>query len=101
MDDDYYPDKGTGDTYDKDVDALVNDERGLQWLAYHLAQFGGADDAANETRELLHLIEQFKQNLAQRANRLRAVWENTEKWVSHDRGEDDVRRALERYRAGE
>lgn len=86
--------------YLKDIDDLINAEGDLEWTVEQLTALGYADDVAHETQQIRGLIDQFKRDIQVRADRLRDVWENIDKWVSHDRGEDDVRRALERYRAG-
>ena len=66
-----------------------------------LVGLGYAEDAARETDEVLLMLLQLQALLKTRHARLAPVWRAVEWWDSCDSGEDEVKKALERYRNGE
>lgn len=81
-----------------DLDRLLEHEGDLEAMSLRLAGLGYAGDAARETEELLLLLRQWKNRAEARVERLRGVWKAIEWWDSSDWGEDDVRKALTKYR---
>ncbi len=73
----------------------------LEDMADSLAQLGYAEDAARETLDLLLKVRQIEVHLATRLKRLNDVWPAMEWWHSGDSSEDEVKRALARYRGEE
>jgi len=94
----------SGGSYDylssKDVADLLQAQETIQNMADRLAGLGYAQDAAKETQELLLTLRQFDNRISAMQNRLSNVWHAVEWWDSCDSGEDGVKNALEKYRAG-
>jgi hypothetical protein len=83
-----------------DLAELLSKESDLRDMADRLAGLGYAQDAAAETEELLVMLRQWKTRAEVRVRRLIDVWHAVEWWDSCDWSEEQVRTALERYRAG-
>ena len=86
--------------YSKDVEDLLHTQETIQNMADRLAGLGYASDAAKETQELLLTLRQFENRISAMKERLSDVWHSVEWWDSCDSGEDGVKNALEKYRAG-
>jgi len=86
--------------YSKDVEDLLHTQETIQNMADRLAGLGYASDAAKETQELLLTLRQFENRISAMKERLSDVWHSVEWWDSCDSGEDSVKNALEKYRAG-
>jgi len=86
--------------YSKDVEDLLHTQETIQNMADRLAGLGYASDAAKETQELLLTLRQFENRRSAMKERLSDVWHSVEWWDSCDSGEDSVKNALEKYRAG-
>lgn len=86
--------------YSKDVEDLLHMQETIQNMADRLAGLGYASDAAKETQELLLTLRQFENRISAMKERLSDVWHSVEWWDSCDSGEDSVKNALEKYRAG-
>lgn len=82
-----------------DLADLLNQENDLRDMADRLAGLGYAEDAARETEELLLMLRQWKIRADVRLQRLSPVWKAVEWWDSCDYSEEQVRQALEKYRA--
>lgn len=95
----------SGGSYDylchKDADELINSshcQSTIDAMASRLSGLGYAQDAANETEELLLIVRQVQTRLNVRIDRLRGIWRAVEWWDSADSGEDSVKEALQHYR---
>jgi hypothetical protein len=82
-----------------ELEQLTRRQGSLEAMAARLAGLGYAKDAAAETLELLLALRQFEINAMVRIDRLKGVWKAVEWWDSNDYSEDQVREALEEYRA--
>lgn len=94
----------SGGSYDylssKDVEDLLHSQETIQNMADRLAGLGYASDAAKETEMILLTLRQFENRIAAMKERLSGVWHSVEWWDSNDSGEESVKNALEKYRAG-
>ena len=86
--------------YSKDVEDLLHSQETVQNMADRLAGLGYASDAAKETEMILLTLRQFENRISAMKERLSEVWHSVEWWDSCDSGEDSVKNALEKYRAG-
>lgn len=80
-----------------DSDGVRNSEESLTHMANRLAGLPYAQDAAKETAALVLLLRQQETWVQAYIDRLKDVWHAVEWW---DSGEEDVKQALETYRAG-
>lgn len=81
-----------------DLADLLSHESDLRDMADRLAGLGYAEDAAQETEELLTMLRQWKVRAEVRIRRLSDVWHAVEWWDSCDYSEDQVHKALASYR---
>jgi len=86
--------------YSKDVEDLLHSQETIQNMADRLAGLGYASDAAKETEIILLTLRQFENRISAMKERLSDVWHSVEWWDSCDSGEESVKNALEKYRAG-
>ena len=70
----------------------------LEAMAERLSKLGWADDAAQETYEVLAILRQTETRLRVHNKRLNRVWHAVEWWDSGDSGPDALDEALSRYR---
>lgn len=77
---------------------LVDGLDDVQRMAEELAELGYADDVAEDTQALIRSIQGTELALNLLIARLSPVWREMEWWQSGDVGEDNLKRALERYR---
>lgn len=82
----------------KDADQIREREEELQWMADRLSELGYAQDAAQETMEVLLTIRAFETRMQARIDRLRGIWRAVEWWDSGDSGEDSLEHELKVYR---
>lgn len=84
----------------KDSSQLLSGEadEDLQEMADSLAELKYANDAAQETQDLLLTIRQSRNRIESSRKRLEAIWHSLEWWISGDSGEDEFKKSLERYR---
>lgn len=80
-----------------DPQQLVSRRADLEAMADRLAELPYAKDAAQETKEILALIDQVGDQIAARGRVIADVWHAVEWWDSADYGEDKVREALAAY----
>jgi hypothetical protein len=93
----------SGGSYDylcwaDDLDRLLEKQHHLEAMADRLAGLGYADDAAQETTDLLLTLRQWRIRAQAHVKRSRGVWKAVEWWDSADWDEDAVREALAKYR---
>jgi hypothetical protein len=84
--------------YAFDLDALLGKRRALEQMADRLEGLGYAQDAAKETRQLIHMLNQAESKIMACVDRLADVWKAVEWWDSCDSSEDDLKEALKEYR---
>jgi hypothetical protein len=84
--------------YVKDADDLLAMEDVLDRMASDLAAVGYAEDAAEETEHLLHVVRQYRVRANVTMRRLGGVWRAMEMWKSCDWSEDSIKDALREYR---
>lgn len=82
-----------------DLEMLFKRLPDLENMAQRLAGLGYARDVAMETESLLLTLRQADVAIMARVERLKDVWHDVEWWDSMDGGEDDVKAAIEKYRA--
>jgi hypothetical protein len=82
----------------KNADEIGSMEEQIQRMADRLAALGYADDAANETMETLKEIQESRNRIQTRLDRLRDVWKSVEWWDNCDTSEDGLKDALSKYR---
>lgn len=92
----------SGGSYDylcyKDALQLLDYEGPLSAMANRLTGLGYAQEAAQETSELLSIVQRTLKDIQIRAGHLRNVWQAVEWWDSGDWDEDGVKQALAEYR---
>lgn len=81
-----------------DTQDLLNATEELRQMSDRLAGLGYAQDAAQETEQLLLTLRQVQNRVSAIQQRLAPVWRAIEWWDSCDSGEDGVKAALARYR---
>jgi len=81
-----------------ELDRLLEKQHHLADMAERLAGLGYADDAAQETTDLLLTLRQWRIRAQAHVKRLEGVWKAVEWWDSADWDEDAVREALAKYR---
>lgn len=84
----------------KTAEELTTSVDDLERMTARLTGLGYADDAAEETYELILLIRQYRVRAQKIAERLHDVWHAVEWWDSYDSGEDGVKEAIKEYREG-
>lgn len=82
----------------KDIDEIFNLKYRLEEMRDRLVELDYAQDAAQETQELLLLIERFELQAQAHIDNLREVWEVVEHWQFCDSDEKDLKKALGKYR---
>lgn len=82
-----------------DSDDLIREHRSdLQEMAEFLGSLGYAEDAARESEELLCILNAALIRIDVRIKRLQPIWRAAEWWQSLDTSEDDLKKALAKYR---
>jgi len=81
----------------KDADQILEHLSEIEDMRDRLAGLGYAEDAAQETAELILIINQCFDRIDEITVRLAAVWKAVEWWDSGDSGEDDLKKALVEY----
>lgn len=87
--------------YIQDAHTLMLKTHIIQAMADRLAELGYASDAARETQELLLTVRQYENRIDVMQARLAGVWKAVEWCDSGDWGEDEIKRALGKYRGDE
>ncbi len=82
----------------KDGSELLDLEDDIDSMYHALKATGYAEDAAQETLELLQTIRDVKSKLNKAALRLENVWHGMEWWGSNDYSEDNFKNSLIEYR---
>ena len=77
---------------------LLTNRHNLQEMADDLTSLGYANDAAQETHELLASLNAADVRAGAAISRLSGVWKAKEWWRSCDWSEDQFREALAKYR---
>lgn len=92
----------SGGSYDylfvRDADEIFSRSEELRKMADRLAALGYAQDAAQETEDLICIMRQYEVRANTRIRRLSGVWKAVEWWDSGDSGEDGLIKALADYR---
>ena len=81
-----------------DVVDLFHNQRNIESMYDRLHSLGYADDAANETIDMLVMIRDAYSTIENYRKRLEPVWKAVEWWDSNDSGEEEVKKALDEYR---
>ena len=86
--------------YAKDASDLLAGSRDeeLEVMADALAH-AGAQDAAQETRRLLAIVQEQRARIQARIDRLSALWQAMEWWKSNDTSAEDFQDELARWKA--
>lgn len=92
----------SGGSYDylycKEAEQLFDSPAQLHFMAERLGGLGWADDAAKDAFDLLAIVTTQLVRVEAAQRRLADVFYAVEWWDSGDSGEDQVRRALAKYR---
>lgn len=92
----------SGGSYDylcyKEISRLINSQSDLESMQERLSGLGYAEDAAQETMQLIQSIRQFERLTEVLIERLRPVWRSVEWWDSADISEDWLKVSLYEYR---
>jgi len=83
----------------KDADQILEHLSELEDMRDRLAELEYAADAAQETAELILIINQFFVRAGEVIDRLAPVWKAVEWWDSGDSGEDNLKKTLVEYGA--
>ena len=81
-----------------EAEKLMEKTEDLQNMADRLAGLGYAQDAAQETMDVLLTIRQFENRINAMTKRLEDIWKAVEWWDSCDTTEERVKEELIAYR---
>jgi hypothetical protein len=84
--------------YREDLEDLIGNKYDIESMRVTLSDLGYADEAAKETQELLDLMAQWDAKAQEISESLKEVWKAIEWWHSCDYSEEDVKKALAKYR---